>query len=937
MHICVRGKSYELAIVVVTALLFFLILPFALVQASLPTAKIVSIDYPTHVLPGNVFPVTVVTDYSITSGADVGIWDAQSGAMIQSFAIPLPGPGRESFDFKLIAPSIEGDWHLLAITRIWYQDAWYEDPHGSSVSFTINVSGRVTVVLSSVGASSTINVDGSQYHVDENSSTSLLLKPGLHTLEAPALMQIGPSSRVIFVGWSDGINSNPRQVVLNDNAKIGSLYRTEYYLSVKSDRGEVSGEGWYEQGTRASFAAVPSFSVVSWFGLLTDHYSFGGWSGGNQSSEVVASITMNGPKTVEATWGYSGSSTSLVLVGGVFYVGALVLAIRTLYRYSMRGRAGARISLQLVKRWVKLIVPISTFIVAAFVVPPAYAQLPDQPNTSIVTIGDASWYYWKQNASDTCLLWLGGGIAQEAGAGYNQYWINPYEYESFGTIRFLQDLTKYYCVIALEKGSYKNVFADSNRTIYQEPYQIQSQIITQIHDWIRAQGYEHTYLVGYSVGAEVAAIAVSIQSPEEWTSPDGLILITPYLSSDQIQSAYHTRASLLVLYGGSIETPQYIATGQDFYNRTPTDGWHGSYYQHKEYDIIPKMGHEVWTVLETGAYDTQALHIIVNFVEKSKALQLKPEETASIISQARNYTMKESAANLTTLRAPRTISPAQILIIQANMSYSTQTKLLIRTIALDTRSAQIESAIDLSVIGDGHRTVNLPVSPPFNSSEVSLEIIILCNVGTGWVPASGPYFTTTNVANALTVTLETTISNMSFIFDGTQYAASRPVQLEATPGTHTVQAPPVFYVSAQTRAVFTQWEDGTFVPVRQVSLDSNATLVAYYRKQYFVNATTPYGLVAGSGWYDENSTTTVLLQPPMVGEAGVLFSHWAGDSVDSSPRVLLFVNSPKVAQARWDTIGKLNESNPFDALVIILPSVILFAILLILNLRRTKP
>ena len=205
MQIRVRAKSSELAIVVVTTLLFIMILSLAFAQAILPTAKIISIDHPTHVIPGRVFPVTVQADYSIISGVDVGIWDLKAGVVIQRVSIALPSPGKASFDFKLRAPFIEGDWHLVAITRIFWQDAWYQDPRTGSENFTINVSDSFTIVLGSVGSGSTITVDDSQYHIDEARSTSLLLKPGLHMLEAAPLVQTEPSKRFVFVGWSDGI------------------------------------------------------------------------------------------------------------------------------------------------------------------------------------------------------------------------------------------------------------------------------------------------------------------------------------------------------------------------------------------------------------------------------------------------------------------------------------------------------------------------------------------------------------------------------------------------------------------------------------------------------------------------------------------------------------------------------------------------------------
>ncbi len=167
-----------------------------------------------------------------------------------------------------------------------------------------------------------------------------------------------------------------------------------------------------------------------------------------------------------------------------------------------------------------------------------------------------------------------------------------------------------------------------------------------------------------------------------------------------------------------------------------------------------------------------------------------------------------------------------------------------------------------------------------------------------------PYLTTTNITDPFTATLETNIPSVPLLFDGIQYTVSTPVSLKTTQGGHTVQAPPFIYLNGSTRVAFTRWEDGTPTPVRQVILNGSATLIAYYRKQYFVNATSSFGQVEGSGWYDENSTATIFLHPPMINETGVLFSHWSGDSNGTNPRILLFVNSPKTIQAGWGSIGE---------------------------------
>ncbi len=930
MRVCVKVRSSELIVVAVTTLLIFF--PLTSVHAGSPTAKIVSIDYPSHVFPGQSFPVTVVVDFSDKFGIDVGIWNAQTGAVIQSVSIPLPKAGKASFDFKLTAPPAPGEWRLLAMTRVWWQDAWYEDPKGGSRLFTVAVSASIVVTLSSRGATSTISVDGSQYQVDENKSTRLSINPGPYRLEASPPIQTQGTKRFVFIGWSDGVNSNPRQILLSEDTQVTALYRTEYYLSVKSDRGKASGAGWYEEGSEANFAVIPSSSVVVWFGLLTEYYHFSGWSGNSDSKDVVASIVMNGPKNVEAEWAQSDTSINLHIVGGVLVLGTLVLAGRGLYKYSRQRRQGARVVVRLMKRWNKLIALVAVLLMGFVMGPSTYAQLPDRPDTSIVRIGDASWYYWKQPAGDTCLLWLGGGISQETVIGYDTYWINPFDYESFGTVRFIQDLAKFYCVIALQKGSFVRPLSD--RTIYQEAYQLQSRILVDVQDWIRKEGYQHTYLVGYSSGAQAASMEAVIRAPEHWTSPDGLVLITPRLASRVIQHAPQLRGSLLVLYGGSIETPEYLATGREFYDSAPQDGWYGSYYLHKEFRVIEKMGHEVWTTYKTGTYDTQALQILVNFVENSKALQFKSEDVARFTSQ--NFSVQSSAMNLTSVQAPRQVSPSQILSIEVELTYSLQNRTVAQVLAFDKRNGRVVSATTVPLVGDGRRTVDLAIVPPSNSSELSFGVIALENAGEVWIPAAGPLFTVTTVKNTLTVKLQTSISNASIWFDGVQYVVpeSEAVRLDTGPGVHIVQVEPVVHLNTLTRALFTQWDDGTTEPIRQVNLDNETSLVAFYRIQYYVNATSPYGNVKGSGWYDQNSTTTLSVQPPMIEQAEVIFTHWAGDSSDDHPRALLFVNSPKRAEAIWNSLSDTGKTNDLGAVVWFAVSLLIFAILMIWNLKQ---
>jgi hypothetical protein len=171
----VRAKPSRLAIVAAATLLFAFILPLGFAQVGPPTAKIFSIDYPKRVEPSKTFSVTVTSDYSIVSGVDVGIWDLKAGVVVQSVSIALPSPGTRSFSFEITAPSVDGDWYLAAITRIFWQNAWYQDQQQGSENFTVNISNTAAVFLTSEASGSTISVDGSPFHFDQANSTVLRL------------------------------------------------------------------------------------------------------------------------------------------------------------------------------------------------------------------------------------------------------------------------------------------------------------------------------------------------------------------------------------------------------------------------------------------------------------------------------------------------------------------------------------------------------------------------------------------------------------------------------------------------------------------------------------------------------------------------------------------------------------------------------------------
>ena len=649
------------------------------------------------------------------------------------------------------------------------------------------------------------------------------------------------------------------------------------------------------------------------------------------------SVVMDGPKNVEALWVPSGPATIPLVIFGALMLGSLILLIRGIRR-NVSGSA-LRLPLHRVQHWARFILVATILIVVLIQVPPSRAQLP-MPARSIVRIGDASWYYWNNTASDTCVIWLGGGTTDEQEIGYYSYMINPFEYESFGTIKFIQRLTTDYCLIALQKGSYEYYSPESNRTIYQEPYRMDSRIVGDVHDWIRKQGYAHTFLVGYSTGAQVAAMEVTICAPEEWTSPDGLVLITPRLSDLVSKSAYRMKASLLVLYGGSIETPAYVSTGYEFFLDAPKDGWHNSSYLHKNFQVIEKMGHEVWTVYETGVYDTQAEGILVNFVSNVKVLQFTDKDLEMITHAAENTSAPVNPGlDLTSATAPTAVSTGTIVRVRVVLSNDNHTAGTAQVIAYNTQRGDIESSQEFLLTGSGARVLLLSFLPPPNSTELPLAIIMVTKAGGGWKPISGSLMTHTKVLDTITITVASTLPGTSFLFDGSEFKIpdTGSIYVETKQGPHTVQVEPVTYLTSQTRVVFTGWDDGSTDTTRLITLDNDTSILANYRLQYFVNVTSTYGMPSGSGWYDQNSTASASVEPPVVDESKMIFAQWQGDVNGSDSRILLTANSPKTVVAVWAPFPSYEWVGTNIALLLFGSFLFGFTVLLNLNpVHRTR-
>ncbi len=134
----------------------------------------------------------------------------------------------------------------------------------------------------------------------------------------------GTGTQYVFSSWSGSYSgsNNPGYVVLAGPVSESASWKTQYYVTVTSEYGSVAGAGWYDSGSAASFSLSPS-SVPA--GLLTYHV-FTGWSGDSTARSSTASVTVDSPKTITATWAVD--STQLYLaVAAIAIVIVAVLGV----------------------------------------------------------------------------------------------------------------------------------------------------------------------------------------------------------------------------------------------------------------------------------------------------------------------------------------------------------------------------------------------------------------------------------------------------------------------------------------------------------------------------------------------------------------------------------------------------------------------------------
>jgi hypothetical protein len=110
-----------------------------------------------------------------------------------------------------------------------------------------------------------------------------------------------------------------------------------------------------------------------------------------------------------------------------------------------------------------------------------------------------------------------------------------------------------------------------------------------------------------------------------------------------------------------------------------------------------------------------------------------------------------------------------------------------------------------------------------------------------------------------------------------------------------------YQLNEKERYVFKEWSDGINSSKREMQVNSNIVLRAIFIKQYFLNVTSLYSNVGGSGWYNEGEKARISIEPLEIEWGSLRIKRFKGWSIGSKePSLEIVVDRPKSIIAEWE-------------------------------------
>lgn len=208
--------------------------------------------------------------------------------------------GTEHMTFHLTSP--KRIMQLTLVAGIYDNDSSTLIPGSTSdVEFAIRVATALTLQLNAPNVV-TVLVDGKD---QGQGSVSVSLVVGNHNVSIPNIVHVDDGTRIKFEKWSDGVTQENRTIQLNQGITLEAIYQTQYYLTLISPQVNVTGMGWYNEGSVANFSAPPGILPMNGLlGILRGNWRLQGWYEDQTllSDHTTGQISMNKPHTLEVRW-----------------------------------------------------------------------------------------------------------------------------------------------------------------------------------------------------------------------------------------------------------------------------------------------------------------------------------------------------------------------------------------------------------------------------------------------------------------------------------------------------------------------------------------------------------------------------------------------------------------------------------------------------------
>jgi hypothetical protein len=211
---------------------------------------------------------------------------------------------------------------------------WGGDYSGVESSGTVTVNGAMNVIavyqlqyylsVQSQPQSAPVPQGAGWYNAGETATVNSASQP------------VGDSSsRIVFQGWSVDGQSNQTgsslSVNMNTPHSVTAEYKQQYYLTVLSDQGVPTGQGWYDAGSTAQIFVSTPISTSYGVSIV-----FNGWQGDVQSNSQTTSVQMDRAKMAIASWRTDSTVLYLTIAAGII----AILAAAAIIAFAVGGRAG---------------------------------------------------------------------------------------------------------------------------------------------------------------------------------------------------------------------------------------------------------------------------------------------------------------------------------------------------------------------------------------------------------------------------------------------------------------------------------------------------------------------------------------------------------------------------------------------------------------------